>query len=145
MVKSLVNKKRGQAGTEYLIVVGFVTFAIMVIVAIALTVSNNTKDRLKVNQLESYMDQLINSAESVYFSGEPSKSTISLYLPEGINEIRIFPEYVVVKMQLSSGENIRVFDSRVPLSSSGSVLVGEGTKKVILQARATDVLISPAS
>jgi len=34
--------------------------------------------------VESFGEQLINSAESVYFAGEPSKTVVSLYLPEGV-------------------------------------------------------------
>lgn len=127
-----ISKKKGQIGTEYLIVVGFVTFAIMTTLVIAITMSNSTRDRLKINEIESFATQLTNSAESIFFAGEPSKTTISLYIPDGVYNITIYPENILVKFNSTSGENIRIFSSRVPLN--GTLSPEEGTKKIILEA-----------
>lgn len=138
-----MKQKRGQAGTEYLIIVAFVTFAVMAIIAIAVGVSNTTKDKLKVNQIESFMAQLINAAESVFFSGEPSKTTTSLYLPDGVTNITIYSDSILVKYLSYNGESVRVFSSRVPLN--GTISSTEGTKRLLLQARADFVQITPVS
>jgi uncharacterized protein (UPF0333 family) len=135
-----ISKKRAQTGTEYLIIVAFVTFAIMATLVIAITMSNSTKDKLKMNEVESFVTQLINSAESVFFAGEPSKSTINLYIPEGISNITIYNGSIVIKFNSVNGENIRIFDSRVPLN--GSVSTNEGTKKIILEATSDFVQVS---
>jgi hypothetical protein len=140
MANFRINKKRGQSGTEYLIIVGFVTLAIMAIIAIALGVSNQTKDRLKMNQVESFTTQLLNSAESVFFSGEPSKSTATLYLPEGVTNITIFSDQIFMKISMSTGENSRYFSSRVPLN--GTIYPQEGSKRIVLEAKADYVQIT---
>ncbi len=133
-------KKRGQTGTEYLIIVGFVTFAVMAIVAIAFTMSNSTKDRLKMNQVESFANTLVKNAESLFFAGEPSKTTVTLYLPEGANNITITQYNIIIRVDSSSGQAIRLFESRVPLN--GTISGGEGAKNLILEAKEDYVLIT---
>lgn len=140
MHKSIFLKKRAQTGTEYLIIVGFVTFAIMAIVVIAFTMSNNTKDKLKMNQIESFANSLIGSSESVFFAGEPSKVTVTLFLPEGANNVTINPYEVIIEFDSSTGKNSRVFGSRVPLS--GTISGGEGAKNLVLEAKEDYVLIT---
>lgn len=130
-------KKRGQTGTEYLIIVGFITFAVMAIVVIAFSFSSTTKDRLQQNQLEAFMNQLINSAESIFFSGEPSRAPVSLYLPDGVENITVFSDSIYVELRVSSGINKRTFDSNVPLN--GTIALGEGTKNLVLVAHDTFV------
>ncbi len=135
-----INGKKSQIGIEYLIIVGFVTFAIISILTLAYIYSNQIKDKIKLNQVESFVLQLISSSESVFFAGEPSKTTIKLYLPEGVESITINTDNIIVTTRVNSGNNVRVFDSKVPLS--GSVSATEGTKILSLEAKADSVLIS---
>ncbi|MEK6917708.1 MAG: hypothetical protein AABW51_02060 [Nanoarchaeota archaeon] len=136
-----MKEKRGQVGTEYMIIVGFVTIAITSILVLSLFYSNQIKDRLRANNIETFAVQLIDSAETVFFSGEPSKSTVRLYLPENVINVNI-TQYEVTISSLSSGGtlNIRSFESKVPLS--GVINGAEGTKDIILQATSTYVQIN---
>ena len=121
-------KKEGQVGIEYMIIVGFITFAVISILAFALFFSDDIKDRLKLNQVESFAINLINSAESVFFAGEPSKTTVKLYLPEGVEEIIITSDALIITTRISGGINKRAFDSKVPLN--GTILPGKGIRKL---------------
>jgi len=132
--------KKAQAGVEYMIIIGFVTFAILTILVLAFTYSGLIKDRIKINQIESFSIQLINNAESVFFSGEPSIATISLYLPDGVQNIVIDGNDVVVTSSSSSGQNIRAFKSSVPLQ--GTLTAGEGLRTIVLEAKANYVQIN---
>ncbi len=133
-------EKKSQAGTEYLIVVGFVTFAIVSILAFSLFYSNKINDEIRFNQAESFAVNLINSAESVFFAGEPSKSTKYLYLPEGVEEITISNYTLIMKILSSSGDNVRAFSSDVPMN--GTINPGQGSRKIILEAKTNFVQIS---
>lgn len=132
--------KKAQVGIEYMIIVGFVTFAIMSVLVLAMSYSGQVKDKIKLNQVESFAEQLLNSAESVFFAGEPSKTTINLYLPDGVKEINITSDYLIISVNLSSGENRRVFESKVPIR--GTISTGEGIKKLTLTATDNDLFIS---
>ncbi len=132
--------KKSQMGVEYMIIIGFVTFAIISTLAIAIVYSGQTKDKIKLNQAESFSVQLINSAESVFFAGEPSKATISLYLPEGIADLNITTNYVVITISTSTGKNIISYKSKVPLN--GTISSVEGIKRLTLEAKNTFVQIT---
>lgn len=138
-----MKKKRhqkGQAGVEYMILVGFLTFAIMSVLVLAMLYSGQIRDKVKLNQVEIFATQLLNSAESVFFAGEPSKTTISLYLPEDVTEINITSNYLVISVHTSSGENRRAFKSNVPIE--GEISIGEGIKKLTLEATENYLSIS---
>jgi hypothetical protein len=137
----LKKRNRGQVGTEYMIIVGFVTLAITTILVLSLFYSNQIKDKIKNNNIESFATQLVSSAETVFFSGEPSKTTIKLYLPEGVEAIDIYVDMVVVTSRTSGGSlNIRAFQSKVPLNGTLSNL--EGLKKIVIEAKATHAQIN---
>lgn len=135
-----IIKKKGQIGVEYMIVVGFITFAIMSILALAFFYSDKIKDQIKLNQIESFATQVVNSAESVFFAGEPSKTTINLYLPSGVQDIELSQDSLIIITQVSSGSNKRVFESKVPLN--GSIPITEGLKKIVLEAHQNYVAIN---
>ena len=132
--------RRGQAGIEYLIGVGFVTFSVLTVFLLSNYYSGLTKDKIKVNQMDSFFNQLINNAETVYFSGEPSQTTINLFLPSGVSSISISNQSILVHIESSTGENIKLYSSRVPLQ--GNLTNIDGTKTMTILAREEYVLIS---
>lgn len=137
--------QRGQIGIEYLIIMGFVTFAITLILTISIVYSNQISDRIKMNQIESFVIQLIHSAESVFFAGQPSKTTVNLYIPEGVESINFKCEdggdpfcgvdesyYLYVVVQTSAGEDVKAYESKVPIN--GTLSISSGTQKISLEA-----------
>ena len=132
---------KAQVGIEYMMVVGFVTLAIVSVLTLAYFYSDQIKDRIRLNEVESFATQVLNSAESVFFAGEPSKTTVKLYLPEGVNEIAISPEGILIKTKTrSGGENVRFYESKVPLV--GSISSTEGIKRVAVIAEEDKVSIN---
>jgi uncharacterized protein (UPF0333 family) len=125
-------KKRGQIGVEYMIIIGFVTFAITVILIFAYFYSDQVKDKIRMNQIENFGLQVVNSAESVFYSGEPSKSTVRYYLPDGVTGINITENYLVIEVSTSTGVNRIAYESRVPLN--GTIEPGEGIRVLVLEA-----------
>ena len=128
-INQFCSCKRSQAGIEYMIVVGFITFAVLSILTLSYFYSEVAKSKIRMNQIESFANQLTNSAESVFFAGEPSKTSVSLYLPSGVNKIVIDNEEIVVYLE----KDVRSFRSRVPLQ--GDVSSSEGIKSLTLEAK----------
>ena len=124
--------KKAQTAVEYMIIISFVTFAVIATLSLSFFYVGLIRDRIILNQVENFAIQLINSAESVFFAGEPSKTTVSFYLPEGVKAIEILPDQVVITTQTSSGENKQSFRSRVPIQ--GMITPSEGIKKISLVA-----------
>jgi len=140
MKRGRIKYSKAQVGIEYMIIVGFITFSVIVILFTAIAYSDKIKDKIRLNQVENFAEQLLNSAESVYFAGEPSKTTIRLYLPEGVSSLEITPTYLIITTRTSSGENRRAFSSKVPIS--GTISTSEGIKKLTLEATEDYLVIS---
>jgi len=140
-MRRLKENSRGQVGIEYMMIVGFITFAIMSVIVLAFFYSGQIKERIKTNQVESFANQLIDSSESVFYAGEPSKTTISLSLPANVESVTIATNSVVITTNVGSGkQNIREFPSNVELQ--GTITPEEGIKKITLEAKTDHVLIT---
>ena len=132
--------RRGQVSTEYLIVIGFVVFLVLGIIGIAFFYTSTTNEQIKVSQVSNLANKIVSSAESVFYAGEPSKLTLTGYMPIGVNSIQILSGEIVVNMTTSSGITIMSFSSNVPLS--GNISSNEGVKRIEVLAQQNEVLIS---
>ena len=132
------KKRNAQVSMEYLIIMGFVTTMIIIILGIALTYTGSIQDNIKVTQVNNFANKVISSAESVFYYGEPSKSTISAYLPEGVKEIQIVNEItesenaMFITISTSTGLNKIGFSSEVPIN--GTLTISPGIKRIEISA-----------
>ena len=132
--------KRGQISTEYLILIGFITFVIIGVLGVAFFYTNAVKDDIRFKQIQQFSEKIISSAESVFYSGEPSKITVTSYLPEGVNSIQIVGKEIIMNISTSSGQNIISYPSRVNLQ--GAISANSGIKKIEITAQEDRVIIS---
>ena len=132
--------KRGQVGMEYLILVGFLVFISLSVLALSLVYSANLKDQVKINQLNGFFDKVISSSEIIFYSGEPSKTIINAYLPDSVKSIEIIEKEIKVVIETNTGENIRVFSSNVNLA--GNISSISGLKRIHLTATDNNVIIT---
>lgn len=145
--RNLKNLNRSQVSIEYLMIVGFVSFAVLSILLIAYYYSNAAANSIKDNQLEVFADKIINSAEAVFYSGEPSMATISVYVPKNIKSIESDDDEIIITSSSSSGIQIRSFSSNVKITFDldDSRFITEGTKRLKLTATSEDVQITLAN
>lgn len=132
--------KLAQASTEYLIIVGFVTFIIIVILGIAFFYSGGIKDQIKTTQINNFANKIISTAESVFYYGEPSKATVSVYLPDNIKQISLTEDNLIITFQTSSGLNVVAFSSKVKME--GAISISQGLKKIEIIAEEDKVAIN---
>lgn len=137
--KIVPSSKRSQIGMEYVIIMGFVLLSITLITGLAFVYSGSLKDKIRENQVTNFANKVITTSESVYYSGEPSKATISVYLPEYVKNITISNKSLYLEVQFSSGLNKIEYKSNVPLS--GSISTSSGMKKIIIEALENEVEI----
>ena len=134
-----MQRKKGQVSIEYLIIVGFITLLVISFLGISLIYYNSTADKIKFNQLESFNKKILSAAENIYYAGEPSKTTISAYLPVGMESIQILESEIVFNITTQSGNSIKSYTSNVPLN--GSISPISGVKNIKLTATQNYVLI----
>lgn len=124
--------KKGQISTEYLIVVGFIVFVVLLILGAAFLYSSQIGDSMQTRQIEQFANKIISSAESVKYAGEPSKSTISVYLPSRVTGIQIIGKELVIDFTVSSGLNRVSYLSKVQMN--GTILSTSGIKRIRITA-----------
>ena len=88
----------------------------------------------------SLSNKIINSAESVFFAGEPSQATVTIYMPGNVNKIEFLDKDLIITFSTSSGTSKRAFSSRVELS--GNINPTEGYKKLLIKAEADKVSVT---
>lgn len=139
-VKKPVVSSQAQSGIEYLMIIGFVTLAVSVVLLLAYFYIGISKDRIRDNQIEVLANKIINSAESVFFAGEPSQATVTIYMPGNVNKIEFLDKDLIITFSTSSGTSKRAFSSRVELS--GNINPTEGYKKLLIKAEADKVSVT---
>ncbi|MCK5342397.1 MAG: hypothetical protein KAR20_03285 [Candidatus Heimdallarchaeota archaeon] len=129
---------------EFLILMGFLTFVIIGILGVGYYYSGTTNDRIKSSQVGSFVNKIISTSETVFYAGEPSKATISARLPEGIQDIEIINNTVVITYYLATGQNKISFSSNVPIAedSTAEISSDSGIKNLIIVANSTHAVIS---
>ena len=140
----MVKKEKAQISIEYLILMSFITFIIIGILGIAFFYGGCIRDKIKLTQMNNFANKIISTAESVFYAGEPSRATITAYLPENVKEIEINEgeDSLVISMQLDSGLTKRAFQSSVPIS--GTITITQGLKRLVIIAGETEVSINHA-
>lgn len=136
----LLKCKRSQISMEYIIILGFVMIVIIGILGIALTYSGSIKDSIKINQVNNFANKIISTAESVYYYGEPSKATISVYLPDGVKDITIMENSLFISTQVYSGLEKSSFSSDVPIE--GIITTSSGIRKIVVMAEGNKTVIN---
>ena len=80
---------RGQISMEYLLVTAFAFLILVPIILIAYSQQSRFSQDVTAAQLQKIGSTLVDNANAVYYAGQPTKRTVQLYFPEGIQGITI--------------------------------------------------------
>lgn len=136
----LFQKKRGQISLEYLLVVGLTTIIVIFLLAISGYYSREVETTINTNQIDAIAKEIVDTAESMYYFGEPSKTTIKVFIPRGIEEINVSANELNFKVRTQSGLTDMFYRSSVPLQ--GGISYSYGLHYVIVEARGGYVWIN---
>ena len=135
------NMAKAQVSIEYMILISFVTFGIISIIVIAFFYSAAVKDEIRNNQVSAFASKIISEAERVFYAGSPSKRTVFIYIPEGVQAIEIKDKSLIVNYTgTRSILSVREFSANVNLT--GSIPNSPGLKKLIITAQDDKTQIS---
>jgi len=135
-----VIPKKGQISIEYLIVIGFVTISLVTILVVAFYYSSSLQDRIKINQIVNFADEIAKNAEAIYYAGEPSQVTIRPYMPEGVTGVLISNKDIVFNVTTLSGMTQVIPVCRVNVT--GNISTSSGLKIIVIKALKDNVLIN---
>ena len=87
--------KRGQVSIEYVAIFGFIFLMMIPLILIFFDQSGNVENAIASNHLRNLAIKITDKAETVYYLGEPSKTTVKAYLPEKVEYVNITDRTII--------------------------------------------------
>tara|TARA_Y100000310_G_scaffold255534_2_gene263038 strand:- start:2637 stop:3056 length:420 start_codon:yes stop_codon:yes gene_type:complete len=112
------TKKEAQISVEYLIIIGFVTVITIPLIIIYYTFTQESGEEIASTQISQIAKKIVDSAESVYYLGEPSQTTLRVNIPDNVALVNLSNYEVVFKMRTKLGEVDIVQSSSVNITGS---------------------------
>ena len=78
---------RSQYSIEYILIFAFSLLIIIPLIALIHSEYSESKGTLDVSQAKKILDDISVAAQSVYYSGYPSRTTLDMYFPIGLDNI----------------------------------------------------------
>ncbi|MBN2566629.1 hypothetical protein JXB02_00915 [Candidatus Woesearchaeota archaeon] len=124
------KRRRAQISIEYLVIMGFVLLLLLPTVAMFLLGSEEMTDSINVNQASRVAHKIVDAAESVYYYGAPSQTTVRAYFPDNIQAVTIDGTELVFRMGTTAGPSDIVAQGRVNMTGNLTAKKGIYTVKV---------------
>jgi len=136
----MVKLLKSQFSVEFLLIMGFTTLLIIPLIIIFFTFTQETSDDINSAQLQQITREIVDNAESVYYLGEPSQSSLRVNIPNRIVLANLSGYEVVYKLKTKSGEVDIVQVSNVNIT--GSLPVNKSRYLITFIARSNHVEVS---
>ena len=137
-------RKKGQVGMEYMTIVVFITVIIIPLILLYHTQYEGTNEQIRSNQADQIARKILDAAESVYYLGEPSKTTVKVYVPQNVENITIVGVSgggeLVFHMRTRYGTDEVVRTS--PVEINGSIGESSGIKFITVESKGSYVQIT---
>jgi uncharacterized protein (UPF0333 family) len=135
------TKKEAQISVEYMMLIGFVTVITIPLIIIYFTFTQESGDEITSIQVQQVAKKVVDAAESVYYLGEPSQTTLRVNIPDNIVLANLSSGYeVVFKMKTRVGEVDIVQGSSVNIT--GSLPTNKSTYLITVKAKSNYVNVS---
>lgn len=132
---------KAQVSMEYVIVVFIVALLIIPAVYLIYSFSKSSETELRQIQINKVGNEIVRTAEKVYYQGAPSRIVLEESMPEGITQIRIEKDWnlnqneLVVDTYFNSKSSQFSFPSKVNIAGSfPPKSYGRGLKKIRIEA-----------
>lgn len=133
-------KSKAQVAMEYMILVGFLVVITIPLILVYNTQYKGTNQQIISNQADQLGQKIIDTAESIYYLGQPSKTTIKAYMPKQIDNITIIGNEITFNVIVSGGIDEVVKLSNVPMN--GTLKSSAGMHYITIQSVGSYVNIS---
>lgn len=134
------GKSKAQVSMEFLLVVGFAFLMTVPLIIIFYQQSETLSTEISASQINKVAGEIRDAADEVYYLGSPSKKTVTVYMPEGVQSISIGGNKIVFTVESPSGDYELVKWSAANLT--GSIQTYNGIHYVSVESHNTYVSIS---
>jgi len=135
------TKKEAQISIEYMIIIGFATIVTIPLIIIYYNFTQDSSEEINSVQMIQLAKKIVDAAESVYYLGEPSQTTIKVNIPDNVIGINISSgKEIVFKLKTRAGEVDIVQSTSVNIS--GSLPTNKSFYAITLIARSNFVNVT---
>ena len=134
------TKKEAQISVEYMVIIGFVTIITIPLIIIYYSFVQDSGDDITSTQISQVAKKIVNAAESVYYLGEPSQTTLRVNIPNNVVLANLSGYEVVFKVKTRSGVVDIVQSSNVNIT--GSLPTNMSTYSITIKAESNYVNIT---
>jgi hypothetical protein len=133
--------KDAQVSVEYMLLIGFVTVITIPLILIYHSFTQDSNDEINSAQINQVAKKIVDTAESVYYLGEPSQTTLKVNIPGNVILVNLSSGYeVVYNIRTKSGKADVVRSSSVNIT--GSLPTSKGTYTITVKAISDHVEVS---
>mgnify|MGYP001101391779 FL=1 len=135
-----MKRIKAQSAIEYLMIIALTLGIIVPTSYLFFRYSSESNIQIVDAQLTEIGRTIIDTAESVYFSGTGSKIVLEINMPKSVYDVEILGNKELVFRLFSeisaTGESEVVFFSSIPIAESGDLtsIAGSGMKKIRIMA-----------
>ena len=123
-----------------MIIIGFITVITIPLILIYYTFMQDSKDEISSAQIDQIAKTISDSAESVYYFGEPSQTKLKIDMPDNVVLSNLSNNEIVFRIRTRTGEADIVQSSLVNIT--GSLPVKKGIYTVTIKAKSNYVNVS---
>jgi len=134
------GKSKAQVSLEFLLVVGFTFLMSIPLIILFYQQSETFNTEIGASQVNKVASEIRDAADEVYYLGSPSKRTVTIYMPEGVQNISISGNNIIFSVDSPSGVYELVKWSAANLT--GSIQNYKGIHHISVEAHDTYVSIT---
>ena len=131
------ERKKAQVSIEYMLIIGFVTVITIPLIIIYHSFIQDSNDEISSTQINQVAKKVVDAAESVYYLGEPSQTTLKVNIPNQIVLANLSNYEVLLRIRTQSGNADIVRNSAVNIT--GSFPLNKGTYTLTIKAKSNHV------
>ena len=136
-----IRKKKAQVSIEYMFIIGFATIVTTSLIIIYYSFTQESREEVTSSQIMQVVKKVVDAAESVYYLGEPSQTTLKINMPSNVVSTDLSSgNEIVFKVRTKGGESDIVQSSSVNIT--GSLPTNRGTYTVTVKAKSDYVEVS---
>ena len=122
----------GQVSIEYMIIIGFVTVITIPLIIIYHSFIQESNDEITSTQVSQIAKKIVDAAESVYYMGEPSQTSLRVNIPGNVITANTSNYEVLFQIKTKSGVIDIIQSSSVNIT--GSLPTNRSTYMITVRA-----------
>ncbi len=133
--------KRGQVSVEFITIFGFVFLMTIPLIVIFFDQAGSVQDAIAGNHLRNIAIKVVDKAETVYYLGEPSKTTLKTQFPERIEYINITSRIIIFGYRTAKN-HIQEILAVSQVNLTGNISNNPGIHYIVIESSGDVVSIS---